>query len=123
MYQLSLNKFLLVFDSNFKPSSYYDTMNISLPISFDTQILVTWIIFGIIIGAIVHFLDHEKVRGGILGSIVIAILGSIAGGLIGNTVNTQSFLVALVGAIVLAALSRVILRHPEHIKTKVTKLD
>lgn len=114
-------------------------MDITLPVNLDLQALAvifaasifTWIIFGIVIGTLAHLIDREKVKGGVLGSIVTAIIGAILGGLIGNFVfgisavgiNAESFLVAMAGAVLLVIAERIIFRNPEHIKTKVTRLD
>lgn len=78
--------------------------------------ILSWIIFGLIAGAIAKALHPGKDPGGWIVTIVIGILGSVVGGWIGsllgwgdvNGFNFRSFLLAVVGAIVLLWLYRVI---------------
>ncbi|MFC0336326.1 Uncharacterized membrane protein YeaQ/YmgE, transglycosylase-associated protein family [Kushneria avicenniae] len=78
--------------------------------------IIAWIIFGLIAGAIAKFLMPGKDPGGIIVTIVIGILGAIVGGWIGTALgfgsvsgfNIGSFAIAVIGALVLLFLYRVV---------------
>ncbi|WP_445621091.1 GlsB/YeaQ/YmgE family stress response membrane protein [Kushneria sp. Sum13] len=78
--------------------------------------IIAWIIFGLIAGAIAKFLMPGKDPGGFIVTIIIGILGAVVGGWIGTALgfgsvdgfNLGSFVVAVVGALVLLFLYRVI---------------
>jgi uncharacterized membrane protein YeaQ/YmgE (transglycosylase-associated protein family) len=70
--------------------------------------LIIWLVIGGIVGWLASIVVGTNARQGILGNIVVGILGAFLGGLIlnrGHMVAPQagvtSFLVALLGAIVL----------------------
>ncbi len=72
-----------------------------------------WIIFGLIAGGIANFLSPSG-RGGILGSIILGIIGAVVGGFLGQRFfgvgvtgfNLQSFIVAVIGSLIVLFVSR-----------------
>lgn len=78
--------------------------------------IILWIIFGALTGWIASMIMKTDAKQGALMNIVIGILGAILGGWLmsffGNTgvtgFNIPSFLVALLGSIVLLAIFRVL---------------
>lgn len=82
-------------------------------ISF-TNILV-WAIFGFSVGYYAHTHDHRYVPGGILVTAIFGCLGAIFGGylasfILGKTMlqfSIEGLLVAIIGALILAAFYRV----------------
>ena len=77
--------------------------------------IIAWIIFGLIAGAIAKLIMPGKDPGGIIVTIVIGILGAVLGGFISTALgmgtvsgfNLGSFLIAILGAILLLWLYRV----------------
>lgn len=71
--------------------------------------VLSWILFGLIAGAIAKALHPGKDPGGWIVTIIIGIVGGIIGGFIGqflgwgdvNGWNFKSFLLAVVGAVIL----------------------
>lgn len=86
--------------------------------------VLSWILFGLIAGAIAKFIMPGKDPGGCIGTIIIGILGALIGGFIGTELldfgtvtgfNVRSFGIAILGAIVLLSLYRLLLaRRPPH---------
>ncbi|WP_106478728.1 GlsB/YeaQ/YmgE family stress response membrane protein [Phytohalomonas tamaricis] len=80
--------------------------------------IITWIIFGLIAGAIAKLIMPGKDPGGFIVTIIIGILGAVVGGWIGTALglgdvsgfNFGSFIIAVLGAIILLILYRVIRR-------------
>ena len=81
--------------------------------------LVYWIWF-LVIGGVIGWLAGLITRGrgfGIIGDIVIGIVGALLGGCLAGVLGLYTvslvgvFLVALGGAVVLAGLSRLVVRH------------
>jgi uncharacterized membrane protein YeaQ/YmgE (transglycosylase-associated protein family) len=78
--------------------------------------IIVWIIFGLIAGAIAKLLMPGSDPGGIIVTIVIGILGAVVGGFIATALgfggvsgfNIGSFIVAVLGAILLLGLYRVV---------------
>ncbi len=83
--------------------------------------ILAWLIFGLIAGAVAQVImpgDDAGGRGlgGILITIVIGIVGAVLGGFIGTALgfgnvtgfNFSSFVIAVVGAVVLLAIWRAI---------------
>lgn len=70
--------------------------------------IVSWAIFGLIAGSIANWIDPRPSAGGILGSIVLGIIGAIIGGFLANILfgigvsgfNFSSFIVAVVGSLI-----------------------
>ncbi len=79
--------------------------------------ILAWIVFGLIVGAIAHYLYPRPSQGGLLGTILLGILGALLGGFIGDLLfgvavtgfNLSSFIVAVIGSLVLLFVSRAFL--------------
>lgn len=79
---------------------------------------IVYVIFGLIAGSIANMIDPRPSRGGILGSIILGIAGAVVGGWLGSAIfgvgvdgfNLSSFIVAVVGSLVLLALGRMLTR-------------
>ena len=77
--------------------------------------IIAWIILGLIAGAVAKLLMPGKDPGGIIVTIVIGILGAVLGGFISTALgmgtvsgfNLGSFVIAILGAILLLWLYRV----------------
>ena len=78
--------------------------------------ILAWIVFGLIAGAIAKLIMPGRDPGGWIVTIIIGIVGAIVGGFIGNAIgfgsvsgfNIRSFIVAIVGSIVLLIIYRVV---------------
>lgn len=78
--------------------------------------IISWIVFGLIVGVIANMLDPRPAKGGILGAILLGILGAFVGGFLGNLLlgvdisgfNFTSIILAVVGALVLMFLGRMV---------------
>lgn len=79
--------------------------------------IIYWIIFGLITGSIADFLSPSA-QGGTLGSIVLGIVGAIVGGYLGEKYfgvgvsgfNVRSFVVAVLGSLLVIFVSRLLTR-------------
>lgn len=77
-----------------------------------------WIIFGLIAGVIAKLIMPGKDPGGFIITIILGILGAVVGGWLGTALgfgsvdgfNFGSFVIAVLGAIVLLVLYRLIKR-------------
>lgn len=75
--------------------------------------IIYWIVFGLIAGSIASFLSPSG-GGGIIGSIILGIIGAVVGGFLGEKFfgvgvtgfNVQSFVVAIIGALIVLFVSR-----------------
>jgi len=80
--------------------------------------ILSWIIFGLIAGALAKFLMPGKDPGGFFVTAIIGIAGAIVGGFIGTQLgfggisgfDFRSFLVAIVGAMLLLVGYRLVKR-------------
>ncbi len=80
--------------------------------------IILWIIFGAIVGWIASIIMKTDAQQGAILNIVVGIVGAVLGGWLMNTVgeggvsgfNLYSFLVALVGAVVLIAIVKFLRR-------------
>lgn len=80
--------------------------------------ILTWIIFGLIVGVIANVLDPATEQGGLLGAIVLGVAGAIVGGILGNLIfgvgvsgfNLSSFVVAVLGSLLLLFIGKVFSR-------------
>ena len=76
--------------------------------------ILGWIVFGLIVGAIAMLLMPGRDPGGIIVTMLIGIAGAVLGGFVGRALGlygegeAAGFLMALVGAVVLLALYRMI---------------
>jgi uncharacterized membrane protein YeaQ/YmgE (transglycosylase-associated protein family) len=82
--------------------------------------IAAWILFGLIAGAVAKFIMPGKDPGGCIGTIIIGILGSVIGGFVGTELldfgtvtgfNLRSFGIAILGAIILLTLYRLLLER------------
>ena len=80
--------------------------------------IIAWIIFGLIAGAIAKLIMPGKDPGGIIVTIIIGIVGAVVSGFVGSALgiggvsgfNIGSFLIAILGAIILLAIYRAVAR-------------
>ncbi len=76
--------------------------------------ILAWLVFGLIAGAIANMIDPRPSQGGILGSIVLGIVGAMVGGWLGNTFfgvgvsgfDLSSFVVSILGALLVLYVAR-----------------
>ncbi|KGT93212.1 GlsB/YeaQ/YmgE family stress response membrane protein [Enterobacter cancerogenus] len=76
--------------------------------------IFVWIIFGLIAGIIAKWIMPGKDGGGFILTVALGIIGAVVGGWIGNLIgfdkvdgfNLRSFIVAIVGAIVVLWIYR-----------------
>jgi uncharacterized membrane protein YeaQ/YmgE (transglycosylase-associated protein family) len=81
--------------------------------------IISWIIFGLIAGTLAEWILPGKDPGGIIVKIIIGIVGAFIGGFIGTLLgfgkvtgfNFYSFIIAIVGAIVLLLIYRMVMRR------------
>ncbi|UYU30446.1 GlsB/YeaQ/YmgE family stress response membrane protein [Siccibacter colletis] len=82
--------------------------------------ILAWIVFGLIAGVIAKFIMPGRDGGGVILTIILGIVGAVVGGWlatffgIGGDVtgfNLGSFMVAVVGAIVVLAIYRLVRRN------------
>lgn len=81
--------------------------------------VLSWIMFGLIVGIIANIIDPRPAAGGILGAIVLGIVGALVGGFLGNLLfgvgvtgfNISSFIVAILGSLLLLFVSRALVRR------------
>ena len=83
--------------------------------------ILAWIVLGLIAGAIAKFVMPGRDPGGIFITILLGIVGAVVGGFIGSSlgmgdvtgVNLGSILLAVVGAVILLILYRMVIgRRP-----------
>lgn len=80
--------------------------------------VLSWIVFGLIVGIVAHFLDPRDARGGVVGTVILGILGALVGGFLANLVlgisirgfDFESFVVAVLGALLLLFIQRAVRR-------------
>jgi uncharacterized membrane protein YeaQ/YmgE (transglycosylase-associated protein family) len=73
--------------------------------------VLSWIVFGLIAGALAKLIMPGKDPGGIIVTILIGIAGAVIGGFIGNAIgfgkvngfDFRSFVIAIVGSLILLA--------------------
>jgi uncharacterized membrane protein YeaQ/YmgE (transglycosylase-associated protein family) len=78
--------------------------------------ILSWIVFGLIAGLIAKFLMPGRDPGGFIITILLGVAGAVVGGWIGSALgfggvsgfDFRSFLVAVVGALVLLFLYRML---------------
>lgn len=78
--------------------------------------IISWIILGLIVGALAKWIMPGKDPGGIIITIVIGIVGALIGGFLSSLVglgtvtglNLGSIIIALVGALILLWLYRMV---------------
>ena len=80
--------------------------------------LIGWIIFGLIAGAVANMIDPRPAKGGILGAILLGIVGAVVGGFLGSTLfgvgvegfDISSFIVAILGSLIVLFIGRSLIR-------------
>ncbi len=80
--------------------------------------IISWIILGLIVGALAKWIMPGRDPGGFFVTILIGIAGGFLGGLIGSLLglgtvtgfNVGSFILALVGALILLTAYRLLKR-------------
>jgi uncharacterized membrane protein YeaQ/YmgE (transglycosylase-associated protein family) len=76
--------------------------------------ILGWIVFGLIVGAIAKLLMPGRDPGGIIVTMLLGIAGALLGGFVGQALGMYQqgegagFLMALLGAVILLALYRMI---------------
>jgi uncharacterized membrane protein YeaQ/YmgE (transglycosylase-associated protein family) len=81
--------------------------------------ILLWIVFGLVVGIVAKFLMPGRDPGGIIVTIVLGVIGALVGGWIGRVLGmyregeAAGFIMAVVGAVVVLALYRLIMpgRH------------
>ena len=79
--------------------------------------ILGWILFGLIVGAVAKFVMPGRDPGGIIVTMLIGIAGAVLGGFIGRAMGfygegeSAGFLMAFLGAVVLLALYRMMVRR------------
>jgi len=81
--------------------------------------IISWIVFGLVAGALAKLLMPGKDPGGVIVTILIGIAGAVVGGFIGNMMGfgrvdgfeIRSFGIAILGALILLALYRMMKRN------------
>jgi uncharacterized membrane protein YeaQ/YmgE (transglycosylase-associated protein family) len=84
--------------------------------------IIVFIIFGAIVGWIASMIAGTNQEQGALGNIVVGILGAFIGGIIMNSFgkdgvtgfNISSFIVALIGAVILLMIFKAFRGHNKH---------
>jgi uncharacterized membrane protein YeaQ/YmgE (transglycosylase-associated protein family) len=82
--------------------------------------IISWIIFGLIAGTLAEWILPGKDPGGIIVKIIIGIVGGIIGGFVGTRIfglqgvtgfNFHSFIIAIIGSIILLLLYRMVVKR------------
>ena len=81
--------------------------------------ILSWIVMGLIIGTLVKVFMPGTGPGGIISTIALGIAGALVGGFIGNQLglgsvtgfNIGSFLLAIVGAVIVLMLYRLMRKN------------
>jgi uncharacterized membrane protein YeaQ/YmgE (transglycosylase-associated protein family) len=76
--------------------------------------ILSWIVFGLIAGVLAKLIMPGKDPGGVIVTILIGVAGALIGGFIANALgygrvsgfDFRSFLIAIVGSLILLALYR-----------------
>jgi uncharacterized membrane protein YeaQ/YmgE (transglycosylase-associated protein family) len=77
--------------------------------------ILYWMLFGLIAGSIAEFIAPSS-QGGIVGSIILGIIGAVVGGYLGERFfsvgvtgfNVASFVVAVVGSLLVLFVGRLL---------------
>jgi uncharacterized membrane protein YeaQ/YmgE (transglycosylase-associated protein family) len=79
--------------------------------------ILSWIVFGIVIGVIAKLLMPGRDPGGFIVTMLLGIAGALVGGFIGRAMGfygsnqSAGWLMSILGAILLLALYRVLVRR------------
>lgn len=77
--------------------------------------ILLWIVFGLVVGIVAKFIMPGRDPGGMILTIVLGIVGAMLGGWVGRVLglyregDAAGFLMAVVGAIIVLALYRLVL--------------
>lgn len=79
--------------------------------------LIYWIVFGLIAGVITSFIVPGS-QGGLIGLIILGVIGAVVGGYLGQLFfgvgvsgfNLNSFIVAVLGSILVLFLSNMLMK-------------
>ena len=75
---------------------------------------IVWIVFGLVVGIVAKFLMPGRDPGGMFLTIILGVVGAVVGGFIGRALgwygpnDPVGFFMAVLGAIVLLGLYRVV---------------
>lgn len=80
--------------------------------------ILAWILFGLVVGIIANAIDPNPSYGGIVGASVLGILGALLGGFLGDLFfgagvsgfNLYSFVIAVIGSLLVLTIARSIRR-------------
>jgi uncharacterized membrane protein YeaQ/YmgE (transglycosylase-associated protein family) len=78
--------------------------------------IISWIVFGLIAGALAKWIMPGKDPGGIIVTILLGVVGAFIGGYLGTLLglgsvdgfDVRSFFIAVVGAVLLLAVYRMV---------------
>ena len=79
--------------------------------------ILSWIVFGLVIGIIAKLLMPGKDPGGFIITMLLGIAGALVGGFVGRAMGfygpnqSAGWLVSILGAIILLALYRMLVRR------------
>jgi uncharacterized membrane protein YeaQ/YmgE (transglycosylase-associated protein family) len=83
--------------------------------------ILLWIVFGLIVGAVAKLIMPGRDPGGIIVTILLGIVGSLLGGWLGQALGlygpgeTAGFIMAVIGAIIVLLLYRLLIRRRAHV--------
>jgi uncharacterized membrane protein YeaQ/YmgE (transglycosylase-associated protein family) len=83
--------------------------------------ILWWIVFGLIVGAVAKLIMPGRDSGGIIVTILLGIVGSLLGGWLGQALGMYGpgeptgFVMAVIGAIVVLLLYRLLTRRRAHV--------
>ena len=75
---------------------------------------IVWILFGLVVGVVAKFLMPGRDPGGMVLTIILGVVGAVVGGFMGRALgwygpnDPVGFFMAVLGAIVLLALYRIV---------------
>jgi len=81
------------------------------------MVILSWIVFGLVIGLIAKLLMPGRDPGGFIVTMLLGIAGALVGGFIGRAMGfygpsqSAGWLMSILGAIILLALYRVLVRR------------
>lgn len=82
--------------------------------------ILVWAIFGLIAGSIANMIDPAPSRGGLLGSMILGVVGAVVGGFLADMLfgvgvtgfNVSSFIVAILGSLIVIWGTRTLRGRP-----------